>query len=306
MNCKECKAQVPDGAKYCPECGALMQNDNEQQNQPFDPNQQYIPAEQPINQPPVYNEQFPVYTEPQKPEQKNKKKGIIIGVIIAIIISIAGSVITPFLNSNRRGMGDAPENEYEELAVSYFENAFTVMDANKCLGAHTINFLSVYEDMVDVYSANANATKQEYFELLSNNYMIKLTNTKQLLDADLDIIYDSYNDLVVEEFGEYTLSFAVAKSKEITDEDLEYYYEKFDSAFKSINKSADSYIDKSEITNAYKVNVEIVIDGEKTSQEYTNVEEYEVIIVKSADGYEVLYDEYIIDTILYWLEEEII
>jgi len=77
-----------------------------------------------------------------------------------------------------------------------------------------------------------------------------------------------------------------------------------DENLNGIGKSTNDYINKSEITEAYKIKVEYVIDGSKTSDEYTNIDEFITIIAGTADGYKVLYDDYFIDALLTLMTEE--
>lgn len=296
MQCKECKTQIPDGVKYCPDCGAMVQADPMPQSQPVYPNS-YDPAYQQGNT----NSQHIPYTG--QPAQKQKKKVNIPGIIISIIIAAVIPVVSAYFYSNRSGTGDAPKNDYENLAVSYFDNIFRGTDKDAVINALAVDFVNVYDDMIYTYSKDADATPEEYLDMLSDQYMIKITTSQQLLESDLDIVHDSFDEVVKEEFGAYTFSCSVADSDKITDEDLDYYYGKLDDGLSYIGKSSDDYTEKSAVTDAYKVKVELVIDGSKTSDDYTNIDEFEAIVVKTASGYSIIYDDYLIDSLVDWMTE---
>lgn len=296
MQCKECKAQIPDGVKYCPDCGALIQSEQNSQNQPIYPNS----FEQTVN---PDAQQFPYEGQPA-PTLKKKKKINIPGIIISIVLAAVIPVVSSYFYSNRSGSGNAPKTDYENVAVSYMENIFSGENTDEAINASAIDFVHVYDDLINYYSKAYEATPEEYLDYLSDNYMIEITNSEELLNADFSLIYDSFDEFVRDEFGSYTFSCAVADCDELTDEEIRYYYEKIDKNLNSIDKSTNDYINKSEISDAYKIRVEYVIDGSKASDEYTNIDEFITIIVGTADGYKVLYDDYFIDTLLTLMTEE--
>ncbi|MBR3868652.1 MAG: zinc ribbon domain-containing protein [Clostridia bacterium] len=294
MQCKECKTQIPDGVKYCPDCGAMVQTDPIPQNQPIYQNS-FDPTINPDAQ------QFPYEGQPAP---KKKKKINIPGLIISVVLAVIIPVVSSYFYSNRSGSGNAPKTDYESVAVSYMENILSGTSTDDAINASAIDFVLVYDDLIDYYSKASAATPEEYLDFLSDNYMIKITNSEELLNADFSFIYDSFDEFIRDEFGSYTFSCAVADCDELTDEEIKYYYEKIDKNLNSIEKSTNDYINKSEITDAYKVKVEYVIDGSKTSDEYTNIDEFTTIIVGTEDGYKVLYDDYFIDTLLTLMTEE--
>lgn len=296
MQCKDCKTQIPDGVKYCPDCGAMVQTDQIPQNQPIYPNS-FGPA---VNQD---AQQFPYEGQPA-PAPKQKKKINIPGIIISIVLAAVIPVVSSYFYSNRSGSGNAPKTDYESVAVSYMENIFSGTSTEDAINASAIDFVLVYDDLIDYYSKASESTPEEYLGYLSDNYMIKITNSKELLNADFSLIYESFDEFIRDEFGAYTFSCAVADCDELTDEEIRYYYEKIDENLNSIGKSTNDYINKSEITEAYKIKVEYVIDGSKTSDEYTNIDEFITIIAGTADGYKVLYDDYFIDALLTLMTEE--
>jgi hypothetical protein len=77
MFCQSCGQQIPDGSRFCPNCGYQYS----QSQTPAQP-----AAQQPVYQQPVY--QQPVYQQPAK----RKKKGCLIAVIVGLAV-IAALVI---------------------------------------------------------------------------------------------------------------------------------------------------------------------------------------------------------------------
>lgn len=95
MFCTKCGKQIPDISKFCPECGAVIEQ------KPAAPVQQPTPVQQPVVQQPVVqqptaptqqpapNYQQPYqYPQPPMPPKKNHT-GLIIGLIAAGVVIIA-------------------------------------------------------------------------------------------------------------------------------------------------------------------------------------------------------------------------
>ena len=116
MNCRNCGSQLPDGAKFCPTCGAVQSADTPSA-QGFPPPQNNVPPQGyappqpgPVAQQPYGSAQQPPYYAPQQSgapvppaEKKKMKKGtkalIVIPAILLglVILAVAAFLLNHFL-----------------------------------------------------------------------------------------------------------------------------------------------------------------------------------------------------------------
>ncbi len=113
MQCRNCGSQIPDGARYCPVCGAdqtvnqqngyaLPQNDPQQQQYPpqqYPPQKGNVPPQNdPRLQPPYPPAPQPAVLTPKK---KSKAPVIILAVIVGLIVlAVAAFVLFRFFAAN--------------------------------------------------------------------------------------------------------------------------------------------------------------------------------------------------------------
>lgn len=84
MFCKYCGAQVPDGAQFCPKCGAELSAEVPQQ-----PEAAKAPEEEPQQKPGFDWKQLKP-TLKVTPEFKINKRAVILLVVLVVVLLIAG------------------------------------------------------------------------------------------------------------------------------------------------------------------------------------------------------------------------
>ena len=125
MNCLNCGSFVPDGAHYCPNCGAYQKPDYQKQAQnnalsDFPSVSQPSFQQTPILKQPPYTQQTPVYSPfVQRDDGDPAIAGFILGIlslvstlvcfpILNIILGIIGLVLSiRGMKSSKRGMATA-------------------------------------------------------------------------------------------------------------------------------------------------------------------------------------------------------
>lgn len=306
MTCKSCGANIPDNSKFCPDCGepntAYVQPP--QQQAPDYPNaSQPDYNNQSLNNAPVNSNDMPIYT-PSAPDKKPTgkvkatAKEILTRVIVSVVVIAIGTIASSIFYSNRKGSGDAPENAYEQVAVDYISNIMNTVDTNTFTDLCAIDFEAVYTDMVAYYSTLYSITAEDYYAGISESYGSTITNEAEMLNADLKLINEGWQDAIYEEFGSNTVNCSVDSVSELSEISLQTKITNINTTFVYFEKSLDDYIDTSAIEEAYEVKVEIVIDGSKVSTEYTNVDTFLTTVVKINGEYKVLFDDSAIDTLL--------
>lgn len=294
MNCKYCGNPVDEGYIFCSNCGGRTQDENIQQT---DPN----PA-MPMT-PPVYNYGAnPVNEETLKKKKKQTKIIVTVVISVFVLFMILGGVGGYFLSRYILDNMNKPETEYEILAYDYVENYISTGDFTSFENSSAVDFSAIYEEMASFYSEYWEVTEEEYYQWLSDDYYTTITNSDELIKADFDYIFDSFTEIVDEEFGVHTYEIYMSSSEEMSAEDIEYFYEKIDGYLSQLDLSIEDFIDKSLVTEAYSVQIEYYIKGEKTSVEYSDYSFGEIIVINYGGEYKVLYDDYLID----WLYEMMI
>lgn len=324
MNCKECGAKIPEGTKYCPDCGAIVNNYSQPNGQP-QMNYNYSGAQHPNqNSQPVYPGQshtnnqpsypgqidengMPVYTSPgNQPSGKKKTnaKNIILRIVISVVVFAVASVISSIFYSNRSSSGSEPENSYEQLAVEYIDNMINGANTQIFMNASALNYETVYSDMVDYYCYAYETTIEDYYASMSEQYGTTIATAHQMVQADIELINEYWKEAIEEEFGVNTVSCSIDSVDTLSDAELQSTIDLVNDYLAVIELTVDDYINTASITEAYEIDVEIVIDGSKISDEYTNVDTFSTTVIKINGEYKVFYDEYLIDTMLYLMGSE--
>jgi len=111
MFCKNCGAQLPEGAGFCGSCGAKMeaqqpiQQPTQQPEQPIQPMQ---PMQQPVQQPPMQQpmqqQPPPMAAPPQRSRANSSKSPVkLIAIVAAIVIALGAAAYFVFFSGERDG-----------------------------------------------------------------------------------------------------------------------------------------------------------------------------------------------------------
>ncbi len=301
MLCKNCGIELEDTAAVCPECGAQAEIEAEAacekevvsaaEEVAAEPSQEEageepaaeegtdaeteisaeedvacadFTAEEDTQQDgseygfaPEYNAE-----EASAPAKKSNKILIsIIAVVVMVALVVAGIFVVPkFFGEN-----------YEDVAKNYgFAQAEAdLIEASKyCL----CSYVEAYDKMVDYSCDEYGMTREEFFEILSEQYGETIADINQLFAA----MKEDAVTYLQEEYGAYTISAKIVGSEEMSPEDItelkEYITEDQGYDYPSMFEGVDA--DK--ISAGYIVEVELTLSGTKS----TDTESQEVTVVK--------------------------
>lgn len=274
MKCKECKEKIPDNTKYCPECGALLNNIKYDiyKTNTYDPTPQQ----------PDY-EVRPKYTAPKTTKKDVKKNPVLISIAIFVIISVIAFSFALFesLESEDYFYEDAViSNEYEDRATDYIQNFFETdirQDYNDFNFNTTIDWDYLCADLPG-YSG-----VEEIYDTLNEDFKdFCKTTVNELFPEDLNIAYMEYN---------------ITSSSLLSEYELDTYIEILNSKLSPYGLTAEDYLDYEGIENIYEV--EMVVNA--IDDNYNIISDsqfYHMIIVESYGFFDVLYDDYFIENFL--------
>ncbi|MBQ2765085.1 MAG: zinc-ribbon domain-containing protein, partial [Firmicutes bacterium] len=212
MFCMHCGQQLPDGAKFCYNCGnktfskedlpaePMTEIDKETIPQPPD-EPVYVPEEEPIVFPteepvfspaeePIYQTEEPVdFAQTQKGKHKNSTGGtkrkifLILGIAAALIVALVIALVT--VNSSKHEP-EIPDPEY------YFALPLSDTSQNDGMITYTINANHVEDDL--------SAAVYAYIDTLRNDYDFMINTIEEdsgYINANLMSFGDSYGEILV-------------------------------------------------------------------------------------------------------------
>ncbi|MBQ4569433.1 MAG: zinc ribbon domain-containing protein [Ruminococcus sp.] len=198
----------------------------------------------------------------QAPAKKSKKLLVtIIAIVVMAALVIAGVVVVPKLFGA----------SYEDVAMNYglAQAEADLIEASKyCL----CDYVEAYDKMVDYSCEEYEMTREEFFEVFSEQFGEKVTDINQLFAAMKEDAITYLQD----EYGTYKISARVVGSEEMSYESItelkEYIAEDQGYDYPSMFEG----IDADKISAGYTVEVELTIKGSKS----TDTESQEIAVVK--------------------------
>ena len=277
MKCKECKEIIPDNRKYCPECGALLNNIkydiyNTNNYNPVQQNTNYKPS--------------PVYSAPKNAKKSftNRKEIVIIAIFIAF--SIIPVLFTLFDSTDsedgfffENSFPVTPIYEYENRAIDYVQNFFESEENQSYFDFNyntTIDWDFLCADL-PAFSGieNANENLREFFQVFCQN--------------DINEIFRRSEDIEYMEFSRIS-------SSTLSEYELDTYVDILNSKLSPYGLTAEDYFDYDGIENIYEV--QVAASGMDNDNNTVVEGFYTVIIAESYGFYDVLYDDYFIENFI--------
>lgn len=285
MRCKDCREKIPDNVKYCPECGALV-NDIK-----YTINNNTVFATQPVNTPVSPSVQQESQNAPQTKrypdyranQTKKMARNGIIALFAIIFLCIAISVVYEEFSSTINSFSDNDEFsvEYttiEDVAYSYVYN---ILDAADMPYYDDFNYYTTID--WDCFFADLTGDEDGYTR--AQETYNSFTAENKLFDS----LPDEYEYYIV-----YTES---VTESEYTDNHS--YINMFDSLIRPLSLSSVNYIPYSDIQKISIVSFGIDFYDEK--DELITSEYVDVTVVcqgasyYSSGYYDVLYDNFFMD-----------
>ena len=271
MKCKECKEIIPDNKKYCPECGALLNN-----NIRYDiyNTNNYNPVPQKT----VFQTETE-YTAPQKAKKSGSEKRVL-GIIVIVIafISVFPTLISLFETADVDNLlfeEVTVYNEYQDRAIEYIQNFY---DSNTGHNYYDFNYSTTIDwdwlcSELPIFSGveNTDDAISEYFKIFCQD------------------ITDNNNENYVS--TEYTIT----DSYELSEFEIYSYFDILNKKLAPYGLDAADYVDYDGIDNIYEVHLNVT---GITETGYSVNTSYQIIVVEYYGFFDVLYDDYFIDSFL--------
>ncbi len=293
MFCKNCGIELEDAMAFCPECGVQVETEPvceevetvvetiqeeaceesvveektaveaepaAENTEEFCSEAAETIAEQPAEEYGFAPQEFSEETLP--PAKKSNKLFVsIIAAVVMIALVVAGIFVVPkFFGGN-----------YEDVAMNY-GLAYAEADLIEASKYSITSYVEAYDKMVDYSCKEYEMTREEFFELLSEQYGEKVANVEQLFA----IMMEEAVTYLQEEYGNYTISAKVAETEEMSADSIaelkEYIKEDQGYDYPSMFEGVDA----EKISEAYIVDVELTINGTESS----DTETQEVTVVK--------------------------
>ncbi len=259
MFCKNCGIELEDTMALCPECGAPVESEPACE-EAADTVEVVATAQADaadygyVSQELAENVQAPA-------KKSNKILVSIIAVVLMVALVVAGVFVVP------KFFGESYEDVAKNYGLAYAEA--DLIEASKyCLSS----YVEAYDKVVDYSCSEYEMTREDFFEVLSEQYGEKITDIDQLFA----IMKEEAVTYLQEEYGNYTISAKIAGSEEMSAESItelkEYITEDQGYDYPSMFEGVDA--DK--ISAGYIVEVELTING----TESTDTESQEVTVVK--------------------------
>ncbi len=164
MNCKNCGILLTSGDKFCKNCGAPVQTNEQTYNEPVQPISQptqpvynNVPV-QPVQTPPIMNNysqpvQQPSNNQPfdNMPSNKSNPIGIILIVLLVIGVLVGGYFGVKYLltNTSNLFLFGKKTNENEETIDGENEETIDVL-----VGDYTFKVPKKYEELIEMSDGN--------------------------------------------------------------------------------------------------------------------------------------------------------
>ena len=280
MKCKECKERIPDNVKYCPECGALA-NENGGSLRGVQTNGD--------------DEKIPAF--PQIPFTGSQRKinlphmSLLSLIIIVFIIFFAGFfAVSVFVN-----MADwsTPVEVYVEEDLNMVESvaydyASNIIDCESFQSVDTFRSQTLIEwELVcrDFYREN--------FYESSLDESVCYEYAEDCMHNAFDLINSRYS-IGFEPFNFY---FECQGTRSLDNIESEYYFDLISSSLSSMDTDAEDYYDRDQIGNLYEVQY-YVSTADENSYVWDDFGTINVIVAEIYGQYFVLYDDAYISTLL--------
>ena len=271
MKCKECKEIIPDNKKYCPECGALL-NKNIRYDIYNTKNYNPVPQKTVLQTDSDYTAQKKV----KKSGAEKRVLGII--VIIIAVISVFPTLISLFKTADVDNLlyeEVTVYNEYQDRAIEYIQNFY---DSDAGHNYYDFNYNTTIDwdwlcTELPIFSGveNADDAISEYFKIFCQN----------TTDSSIENYIST----------EYTIT----DSYELSEFEIYSYFDILNEKLEPSGLDIADYVDYDGIDNIYEVHLDVT---GITETGYSVNTSYQIIIVEYYGFFDVLYDDYFIDSFL--------
>lgn len=194
-------------------------------------------------------------------KKSNKLLVCIVAAVVMVALVVAGVFVVPkFFGGN-----------YEDVAKNYgiaYAEADLVKASEYCL----CSYVDAYNKMVDYSCEEYEMTREEFFELLSEQSGDKVESVEQLFV----IMKEEAVTYLQEEYGTYTITAKVAGTEEMSAVSVEELREYISEDQGYDYPSMFEGVDADKISEGYIVELEVTINGSKS----TDTETQEVTVVK--------------------------
>ncbi len=296
MKCKECREKIPDNVKYCPECGALVNehggsfsyyrnngNNNSRQNE-----QTY---------------QFPL---PQFTERKKASGNIpFIRILFFVFIFIFGAsvLLSSFNRVTDLDISDSLElwNDSEVVVIdenlnsvenSAFDYVANIVDCEAFQSTDTFRTQTLIDwDLVC----------RDYFRNRTENGATASAMSEDELYAEsencLRAVFESINSRYDEDFEPFNFYITTLGVYSVSVDQNSFYHSLISSYLTGFGLDAGTYYDRYQINNVYCVEFSVAAEdiNSEAKHDFGNVQ---VIVAEIYDDYYVLYDDVYIQTLL--------
>lgn len=258
MYCKNCGKEMEEGVGFCPSCGIAVQDTPEVEVTPV--------TEVAEGEAPQQN------SEVTQPAKKSKKLVImIVAVAVIAALVVAGIFLVPKL------FGGSYEDVAKNYALAYAEA--DMVEASKYSVNDTEKF---YEEMIDYSCEEYGITRDDFFEMLTEQYGVEITSVAQLFE----VTKTETQEYFLESYGEYTITATVLGSEKIEAEGLASIKEAIVEDQSADYPSVYTDVNADKITAGYNVEVELTISG----TEITDTDSETFTVVKYNGKWKVLSD----------------
>lgn len=287
MKCKECHEKIPDNVKYCPECGALV-------NEHGGPFRYYQNNTDNANRHPEQSSQFPFQNIPQKNRTSRSipLKGILL-IVIALIFG--GSVLLSSFNTMTDWGSSVVVDIDEDL--SYVENvaydyAVNIVDCESFQSTDTFRTQTLIDwDLVcRDYFRNRTESGATAFAMSEDELYAESENC-------LRAVFESINSRYDEDFEPFNFYITTLGVYSMSVDQNSFYHSLISSYLTGFGLDAGTYYDRYQINNIYCVEFSVAAEdiNSEAKHDFGNVQ---VIVAEIYDDYYVLYDDVYIQTLL--------
>lgn len=300
MKCKECREKIPDNVKYCPECGALV-NEKAEYNYGYGNRNtsNYSPERQPLT-PPV--SQRP-YTPVSHSGGRNKRKQffpfaplVVAVMIILIFLFVTVNIVSDF---NSFDMEEAvPEyfdgfnitDDVNNVALNYVDNIVD-SDCMQLTDDFLMHSLIDWELVFKDYFSENTEYESMYQEIPDDE------NDYTFAESIFQHGYDVINSRFTEDFVPYYFYTEIQECSLLSQSENQFYDDMISEYFERLGLDVNDYYDSVQIPNMYRARIYVTAENEDCD-EIQDFGMIEVILAEFYDEYYVLYDDTYIQAIL--------
>lgn len=296
MRCKECKEKIADNVKYCPECGALV-NDIKYT---IAPRTNYIPA------PPAQPRQYTPYQPPQQqgrqtppvtgtvPKMNKKLLYAIIAIVVVLVYVVMISLSTAQKHDDFYDYEVNVEDSVyrydnaESAAIDYIYNIYdcdACQDTDVFLDDTALDWSSLF---VSIYYNSFNP---------ENEPLTGSDDSYGFVHGCISEQFDALNNDYEAGFEPYYFYTDVVSQVYIETSGSDYYCDLISKCVADMGLDASDYIDFDAITEIHEFSVDVSCEDTDCTQRF-EIGTCTVAVAEINGDYKVLYDDMFIEKLL--------